>query len=174
MVRWRKRARQTGVILGVSAALAGGEGQAADARPVPYSAEVVQDASTDWGIVVLRYQDERDPERNLEARIAPPAGGNLYSLQVGDDELLYQPPSLGELTEQRAGTPVLFPTPNRVRDGKMVFEGRSFQFPPNNQNNFIHGFARKRPWQTGPVQADGSSARAELSLTWDERQPDFA
>jgi aldose 1-epimerase len=174
MVRWRKRARQTGVVLGVSAALAGGEGQAADARPVPYSAEVVQDAGTGWGIVVLRYQDERDPERNLEARIAPPAGGNLYSLQAGDDELLYQPPSLGELIEQRAGTPVLFPTPNRVRDGKMVFEGRSFQFPPNNQNNFIHGFARKRPWQTGPVQADGSSARAELSLAWDERQPDFA
>jgi aldose 1-epimerase len=141
---------------------------------IPFVAEVAPDAATGWDIVVLRYQDGRDPRRSLQARVAPSAGANLFSLQVGEQELLHQPTTLIELAEQRTGTPILFPTPNRVRDGKMVFEGRTFTFPPNNQNNYIHGFARRRPWQTGPLAADARAARAEVFLPWDERQPDFA
>ncbi len=159
----------------MSAALAGGDGQAATttARPVPFTAQIEQEAGTGWGIVVLRYQDPREPARNLEVKVAPAAGGNLFSLQVGDEELLMQPPALAELVEQRAGTPIMFPTPNRVRDGKMTFEGRSFTFPPNNQTNFIHGLARKRPWETGPLRADATSASVDLFLVWDDRQPEF-
>ena len=145
--------------LGVSMALAGGEGRATEvgSRPVPFSASVVPDSSTGWDIVVLRYQDAGDPGRTLEARVAPAAGANLYSFQVGDEELLKQPANLAELTDQGSGTPILFPTPNRVRNAKMEFDGRSFSFPANAQSNFIHGLVRKRPWQTGPLKSGAAA-----------------
>jgi aldose 1-epimerase len=163
-------------VLGMAAALAGGEAPAMEAIELdtPFTAARLPDTSTGWNILVLRYQDARDDSRSVEARVAPEAGGNLFSLQVGGEELLYQPATLADLTQQRAGTPIMFPTPNRVRDGKISFEGRSFRFPPNNQNNFIHGLARRRPWQTGPMGSDASSAHAEIFLVWDESQPEFA
>ena len=141
---------------------------------MPFSATVVPDASTGWDVVVLRYDDAQDASRTLEARVAPAAGANLFSFRVGDQELLEQPGSLADLTEQPSGTPILFPTPNRVRNAKMQFEGHTFSFPANSQANFIHGLVRKRPWQAGAIHSDSGAASAELHLVWDDKQPDFA
>jgi aldose 1-epimerase len=141
---------------------------------LPFSANRETDAQSGLEIVVLRYQDPRDPARNLEARVAPAAGANLYSLKIGDDELLVPPPSLAELAASPAGTPVLFPMPNRVRDGVFTFEGRRFRFPPNNGNNFIHGLVRRRPWHSEDPVALRTGARADLWIDWDASQPDFA
>jgi aldose 1-epimerase len=174
MARPRRTVRRDGGSRSSTTRATGRRKTGSAARPIPFRAEVSPDSGTGWNIVVLGYQDRRDPGRSLQARVAPEAGANLFSLQVGDLELLQQPPTLAELAEQRTGTPILYPTPNRVRDGKMVFERRTFIFPPNNQNNYIHGFARRRPWQTGSLTADARSARAELHLVWDESQPDFA
>jgi len=40
------------------------------------------------------------------------------------------------------GTPVLYPMPNRVRDGVFTFGGRTFTFAPNNGPNYIHGLVQ--------------------------------
>jgi aldose 1-epimerase len=107
----------------------------------------------------------------LEARIAPHAGANLFSLKVDGIELLAQPASLAELATSPAGTPVLFPMPNRVRDGVFEFEGRKFSFEPNSGAHYIHGLVRRRPWMVEPLDAALSSA--SLSVEWDAAQPDF-
>jgi aldose 1-epimerase len=133
----------------------------------PPSATIERDAGTGWNLVVLRHGD-------LQARIAPEAGANLFSFQVAGQELLLQPQSLKELAQQRAGMPVLFPTPNRVRDAVMTFEGQTFRFKANNQNNFIHGLARTRAWTARPPRASATEASVALVLDWDEHQPDFA
>src|SRR5688500_16225680 len=119
----------------------------------PFSAEIVDEPGTTFPIVVLRYADPKRPAAALEARIAPAPGGNLFSLKAGGEELLHQPEKLEDLKLNRSGTPILFPTPNRVRDAKLTFEGREFTFEANNQKNFIHGFVRKRPWQVKPPRA---------------------
>jgi aldose 1-epimerase len=108
---------------------------------------------------------------SLEARIAPHAGANLFSLQVEGVELLAQAPSLGELAMSPAGTPVLFPMPNRVRDGAFEFDGRRFSFEPNSGPHYIHGLVRRRPWALAPLAAEAS---ASLSIEWDAAQPEFA
>jgi aldose 1-epimerase len=126
---------------------------------------VDRDAETGWNVIVLRHSDR-------EARIAPEAGANLFSFKVGGQELLLQPPKLADLAQQRAGMPVLFPTPNRVRDATMTFEGQTFHFKPNNQKNFIHGLARDRPWTVKPL--DKGRPSATLVLDWDERQPEWS
>jgi aldose 1-epimerase len=128
-----------------------------------------RDAESGEEVVVLR-----DPAGALEARVAPLAGANLYSLRADGEELLEQPPSLAALAVSPAGTPILFPSPNRVRDATFVFEGRRFSFQPNQGPNFIHGLVRRRPWQSGcPV---GGARRAAVCtwIDWDERQPEFA
>jgi aldose 1-epimerase len=124
-------------------------------------------------VVVLRYQDARNPARSLEARIVPSIGANLYSLKIGDDELIFSPP-LAELAGGPGGTPVLFPTPNRVRDARFVFEGRTFEFAANSEANFIHGLVRHRPWHSEAPVATAAGASARLWIDWDEAQPDFA
>jgi aldose 1-epimerase len=141
---------------------------------VPFSVQKQTDAPSGVEVIVLRHEDRRSPERSLEARIAPAAGGNLFSLRIGEDELLVQPPSLGELATSPAGTPILYPTPNRVRDARFEFEGRRFEFPPNSGANFIHGLVRRRPWQSEAPRADRKGATARLWIEWDASQPDFA
>jgi aldose 1-epimerase len=139
-----------------------------------FQARTLVDEATGWSIVELAGGDPRRPEARLAARIAPAAGSNLYSLAVGGDELLYQPATMPDLAGQHAGTPVLFPTPNRVRDSVMQFEGRRFTFEPNSGPNFIHGLARRCPWQIGSISAGRAAARAETFLVWDAQQPEFA
>jgi aldose 1-epimerase len=56
----------------------------------------------------------------------------------------------------------------------MTFEGRTFQFEPNNQGNFIHGLARRRPFQAAAPRADRRQAQVSLTLDWDERQPEWS
>ena len=120
--------------------------------------------TTGWGIVVLRYVDAFESWRNKQARIAPEAGANLFSFTFGGQELLLQPAALADLMQQRSGMPVLFPTPNRVRDAQMAFEGRQFRFEANNQNNFIHGLVRRRPWKV--VGSPGGRRRSRRRRRW--------
>lgn len=65
-------------------------------------------------------------------------------------ELLYSDPALFQgARPTRSGIPVLFPFPNRIRDGKFSFAGKTYQLPLNDpvQKNAIHGFACRVPWR---------------------------
>lgn len=127
------------------------------------------------GVLVARlaYRHPKDPLANLEVRVAVSAGANLFSFRVGEDELMYGPEQLADIKDQKGGTPVMFPTPNRVRDGRMVFEKRTFTFDLNSGTNFIHGLARRRPFSAGRTSATASSASVDTVLEWDDQQPEF-
>jgi aldose 1-epimerase len=76
-------------------------------------------------------------------------------------DLLYADPALfanGRPT--RSGIPVLFPFPNRIRDGRFTWEGQDYQLPLNDPaaKNAIHGFACRRPWRVLDHDGDGASA----------------
>jgi aldose 1-epimerase len=140
----------------------------------PASVSTATDAATGWTVVTLGWQLGG---RRLGARLAPAAGGNLFSLTVGqgghDQELLLQPEALADLTQHRTGTPVLFPTPNRVRGGRLTVAGRELVFPANSGDNFIHGLARDCAWQTARPRASATGAAVDLVLPWDDTQPQF-
>jgi aldose 1-epimerase len=125
-------------------------------------------------VLTLEHHDPEHPERTLDARLAPEFGANLYSLRVGGRELLRQPPRLADLAGFWYGLALLYPTPNRVRDARLSFEGRTFTFPANDGTRFLHGFACEVPWMSrGPRHEDGSSS-AVTWLDWDASQPRFA
>jgi aldose 1-epimerase len=138
-----------------------------------FSAAREADGPSGLEVVVLRYRDARTPARSLEARIVPAIGANLYSLKIGDDELIFAPSSPAELATGPGGTPVLFPTPNRVRDSHFTWAGRTFSFVPNSEANFIHGLVRRRPWHSDDPVATRTGASVRMSIDWDEAQPDF-
>jgi aldose 1-epimerase len=56
------------------------------------------------------------------------------------------------------GTPILFPFPNRIRDGRFTFQGKNYQLPATNGPNAIHGFAMAAAWDVIEHQATASEA----------------
>ncbi|MFH1086077.1 MAG: aldose 1-epimerase, partial [Chloroflexota bacterium] len=97
-----------------------------------------------WALTQLASVD--DAGRATRIAFAPEMGCNLLSFTVDGVEYLFDA-AVRDGATRLLGTPVLYPTPNRVRDARMTFEGRAFTFPPNNGPNFIHGLVREEPWE---------------------------
>ena len=99
------------------------------------------------------------------AEVWPALGFNCFRWDVVRDgrklDLLYADPALftdGRST--RSGVPILFPFPNRIRDGRFAWDGKEYQLPINDgsHRNAIHGFAAQRPWRVVGQGADAASA----------------
>lgn len=142
-------------------------------NPKSFGASVELERQSGLKVIVLKYADPLQPGKGLEARVVPEAGSNLYSLKVDETELLVQPAKLG-LPAIRYGFPILFPTPNRVRDSRFTFEGQTFNFRPNERTNFIHGLVHSVPWQFADPTANDSSASVETFLNWDPATTNFS
>jgi aldose 1-epimerase len=111
-------------------------------------------ADRDGTVYVLQGDGER-------AEVWPALGFNCYRWQTARGEHLYADPQLfagGSPT--RSGVPVLFPFPNRVRDGRFTWNGKAYQLPPNDPSgkNAIHGFACRKPWRVVDHGADDGRA----------------
>ncbi len=100
-----------------------------------------------------------DEHNRLE--VWPALGFNAYRWQVAGLELLYHTQQLfaGD-KPTRSGVPILFPYPNRIRDGHFTWAGKNYQLPLNDPvgKNAIHGFAVYRPWRIVDQGADSNGA----------------
>lgn len=98
------------------------------------------DLKTGWTVVTARQGE-------MVVRMVPEAGANIYSIQYRGIQLLKTPKSLADLRGYMYGVPVIYPMPNRVRDGKFTFAGKEYNFTPNNDGNFLHGLVHSVPWK---------------------------
>ena len=108
-------------------------------------------------IFVLREADV------ASAAVAPAWGNNCFMLQV--DEAVLEAVAFEEFQARPTsyGIPILFPFPNRLRDGAFVFRGQRYVVNPNR-----HGFVRDKAWcvlATGASDSAGAwiTARVEAS-----------
>jgi aldose 1-epimerase len=99
------------------------------------------------------------------AEVWPADGFNCYRWRVRHGEqvldLLYAAPTLFlGARPTSSGVPVLFPFPNRIRDGRFSWDGKDYQLPKNDHVhvNAIHGFVFDRPWRVVDQGADASGA----------------
>ncbi len=99
------------------------------------------------------------------AAVWPAAGFNCFQWrtrrQGHDLDLLYHTADfLQDVRPTRNGIPILFPFPNRIRDGRFAWAGKEYQLPLNDPagRNAIHGFACRRPWRVVDQGADGQGA----------------
>lgn len=105
------------------------------------------------GVEVFKLSDGAD----AAAEIAPALGNNCFSFRAGApvleevsfEDFLKKPTSYG--------IPVLFPFPNRIRDGRFTFGGETFTVDPPR-----HGFVRDKPWR---VVAHGATDEEGAYLT---------
>ena len=105
------------------------------------------------------------------AEIVPELGNNCYAFRVSDGNLWYHlidsPPDLDTLKQRPTafGNPILFPFPNRIRNGKWEFEGKSYQFDKSPESpTTIHGLLLNRPYKVVKHKADENGATLVCSL----------
>lgn len=133
----------------------------------PYSVEI----ETIDGYEVCLLRDEG---AGSEAWVVPEIGANCFRfrVKVGDRllEIIDPPPSLDELKRSPSGygNPVLFPFPNRIRDGTFTFEGKTYRFEkrPGWQHS-IHGLVYTRRWRV--IETDKGNGAA-VTLRFDSRE----
>lgn len=113
-----------------------------------------------------------------EAAVLPAVGANLISFrQVDTGYAILHEPTPEEMESFKArpiihGIPVLFP-PNRYEDGKFAWEGKTYQFPINEENrgNHLHGFLHNIPWQVESMGTIGGDSTVTLVQHVSEGHP---
>jgi aldose 1-epimerase len=137
--------------------------------------------SADEGSRVIAGRDQpvaRLCADDASAEIFRGLGFNCVRWQIDGRDLLYCPPP-DELAERptRGGVPVLFPFPNRIRDGRFTWDGKEYQLPRNDpsKQNAIHGFTPREPWGLVHLRSDAESAWMEAAFppraTWTHQWP---
>jgi aldose 1-epimerase len=102
-----------------------------------------------------------DPKIGHSAVVWPALGFCCLRWQAPGLSLLYTDPDLNNNPRPtRSGIPVLFPFPNRIRDGEFTWQGKRYHLPCNDSagRNAIHGFACRHPWRVIDHGADLDSA----------------
>jgi aldose 1-epimerase len=114
----------------------------------------------------------RDGDRGHEAHVLPSVGANCIVYRLNGDagpiDVLY-PPDTAEAVRDRPsgfGIPILFPFPNRIENGRFLFDGSVHQLDrPADGGHTIHGFVLDRPWvvtATGASRAGGAWTRLQF------------
>lgn len=122
--------------------------------------------ATEFGqeILILKYG-------RTTAKLAPAAGANVYSINVADVEFLHQPESPSRLAGVSCGVPILYPTPNRVKDATFTFGGKTVNFPANAGKNFIHGLVNKHTWSVVAEDVTDESVQVVLEANFLDDSP---
>ena len=101
-----------------------------------------QHRATGQRTIRLTASGKGSPETSIQ--IAPDAGCNLVSFEVDGTEYIHAAPS--ESLLHILGTPILYPMPNRVRNGALRYGGLTLRFAPNMGDHFIHGLVHRAQW----------------------------
>jgi aldose 1-epimerase len=103
------------------------------------------DLDRGWTIYTLEVGQTR-------VDVVPEAGFNVRSFEHAGRAVLLEPPTLADLRGTKFGVPILYPSPNRVRDAHFTFQNRRYGFTPNKEKNFIHGLVHSIPWHVVEVR----------------------
>lgn len=106
----------------------------------------------------------KDESSGATASILPSFGFNLFDLRLPVAgtvrRVIDAAPDFADNPRGAGGngTPVLFPYPNRVRDGRFTFQGKPYTLPIALGPNAIHGFALAAPWDVVEHKATATEA----------------
>jgi aldose 1-epimerase len=107
-----------------------------------------------------------DTTGTVRAEVWPMWGFNCLRWQVrqsdgGWGDILYAAPDWQtDPVPTRSGNPILFPFPGRLRDGRMTWNGKTYQLPLNDstKHHTIHGFTPRNPWRVAGVGSNDDAA----------------
>ncbi len=118
-----------------------------------FSHHIDKHAGCGWDYVHLQCVDGDTGKERAAVELAPEGGANLFGFSVDGTDYIVD--FTQEAGQELLGSPVLYPTPNRVRNATFEFEGDVFTFAANDGTNFLHGLVKDSPWvYDEPVVAD--------------------
>jgi glucose/arabinose dehydrogenase/galactose mutarotase-like enzyme len=107
-------------------------------------------------------------QSNTVVRVSPSNGANVFSIKVAGIEYLIMPPDMHDFFGLFYGTPVLYPTPNRVRNARFTFEGKEYTLTPNLPPDRIHGLVFDADWEVVRTETTKTSAAIQVELDFRE------
>jgi aldose 1-epimerase len=129
------------------------------------------DRENDLEFIILGYRGEANNAHDLEAWIAPCLGSNLCRFSVGGHNVIDFDRSL--LRKDFTGTPVLYPTPNRVRSGVFRYQGKNYPQVVHGTAILEHGLVHSQSWNHNEPEARADSMHLTTWLDFDETNPGF-
>jgi aldose 1-epimerase len=134
-----------------------------------FSSEVRKDP--ELGVVLfLRYKDRDDYRKNIEIAIAPEFGSNMFRFRIGERDIFYCDRKLLRDHDWTGNFP-LWPLPNRVRDKRYTFEGRTISLESIRRKRgnrpLIHGLVDDQVWEYEEpgVEKDCATVTTHISIT---------
>lgn len=121
---------------------------------------VEKDEKTGWNVYTLSQGE-------TVALFVPAAGANVQSIVHRGVEYLHQPDELAKLPGVHSGTPVLYPTPNRVKGGRFEFEGKTYKFQ-DGPDNHMHGLVNRAQFTVESTHVTDDSASVTAAIRFDE------
>ena len=115
----------------------------------------------------IRLSCQKDGREHLGVDVCPSQGCKTFGLRYQGDWLQpYLPRWERLLAHETFGNSVLFPTPNRVRDGVFTFRGRRVEMRKGDTLQTQHGLAWNSRWNVLEAVADEecSRLRAEFCI----------
>ncbi|WP_437186591.1 aldose 1-epimerase [Planctomicrobium sp. SH668] len=113
-----------------------------------------------------------DPESGASASIAPQLGFNCFEFKAVINRkkisVIDSPVDVktGNASPNSFGIPLLFPYPNRIRDGKFAWEEVEYELPiTTDPKNAIHGLCLDRPWRV--IEKTKQSVTGQFHLSVD-------
>ena len=142
---------------------------------VTFSYTISGDPGTGWHIIQLLAEHIDNTHKTLSARITPEGGSNMFSLLAGGQELIDAPDDLNELYKRRRGNPILYPTPNRVRNSVYTFMGDSLKmsFPGETRSHYLHGLVWDDAWEFDEPEIRPDAVVFKTWYIFDENNPRF-
>lgn len=140
---------------------------------VTFTSSVETDSATGWHVVRLASANPDDPAKNIAIAVVPEAGSNLFSFKVGGTELMDADSDIAKLPAGGRGCFIMFPSPNRIRDGVYEFMGEKYSMlaPDEAKSNKIHGLVRDKAWVFDQPVAGKDSVSFTAHYTFDETNP---
>lgn len=116
-------------------------------------------------IISLYYVDEETNDKK-EIWVIPRHGMNLCKYKANGLKIIEFDPD--ELRENFYGTPLLYPTPNRVYQGKFTYNGREYPQIKNGKLVTIHGLLYNEPFKGVKIDKSEDSISVSAYVDFDK------
>lgn len=113
-----------------------------------------------------------DRDNDSEVWIAVAEGSNMCKFRRGNRDIIDFDPKL-LLQKDYTGTPVLYPTPNRVRNGVFVYKGHIFNQVKGGEPVFEHGLVHDEAWEYEVPAIDGAGVTFRTWIDFAPGRPVF-
>ena len=98
-----------------------------------------------------------------EVRILPVNGFNMYYWTYEGKEIFMKPADI-TVFGTKYGNPILFPTPNRVKNATYTWEGKTYTMKKRGEPVLIHGLVKDEPFTVTDIAADETCARCTAKI----------